>query len=165
MTKYVTVKDELHPFPSVHIDTPFLLVITCILSLSIFVKESMPDTGSTKTKIKENVILKTIFKKISPRQTSKIWWHIHGLYKLLPVWAYLAGSATTEQTGSEVLWVRSSPSSQGKWNSYWMAVALKNNPTQTYQWVRRLTVSDKYSIKDKEQMSNPYFTRQYYAVL
>lgn len=37
----------------------------------------------------------------------------------------------TERTGSEVQWVQSSPSSQEMWNSYWMAEALKNNPTQS----------------------------------
>lgn len=35
----------------------------------------------------------------------------------------------TGQTGSEVLLVQSSPSLQGKWNSYWMAVALKKTHT------------------------------------
>lgn len=52
-----------------------------------------------------------------------------GPMKLSPVWAYLAGSAATVQTGFEVLWVQSSPFSQGKRNSYWMAVALEQKHT------------------------------------
>lgn len=76
----------------------------------------MPETGWPKIKQQGGKKLVNTRQFLWFVHSSKMFYYTPS--KLLPVWAYLAGSAMTEQTGSEVLWVQSSPSSQGNWNSY-----------------------------------------------